>query len=154
MTREITFKNSKRTYQGVPIIASNMDTVGTFKMAKAIGNFGLFTAIHKYYTIEEWKKFGGNTHISYDHLLQCLCFLKIEIIFLDENPELINHVAPSSGSGPEDFERLCGILKAVPELSYICLDVANGYTQQFVEFVRKTRQTFPNHTIIVSFLKF
>lgn len=73
-------------------------------------------------------------------------------IILEENPQLVDFVAPSSGSGNEDFERLCNILRAVPSLSYICLDVANGYTQHFVEFVRKTRNTFPTHTIIVSIL--
>lgn len=67
-----------------------------------------------------------------------------------ENPGILDHVAVSSGSGKDDFERLSEILRAVPQLSYVCLDVANGYTQHFVEFVRKTRSTFPTHTIIVS----
>lgn len=124
MTREITFKNSKRTFRGIPIIASNMDTVGTFEMAKAIGKHKLFTTIHKYYSVDDWKRFA------------------------EENPELMDYVAASSGSGNENFERLSNILNAVPSLSYVCLDVANGYTQHFVEFVRKTRSTFPSHTII------
>ena len=34
--REITFRNSKQTYNGIPIMASNMDTVGTFEMAKTL----------------------------------------------------------------------------------------------------------------------
>ena len=34
--REIVFRNSKQTYNGVPIMASNMDTVGTFEMAKTL----------------------------------------------------------------------------------------------------------------------
>ena len=33
MERTITFRNSKFSWTGVPIIASNMDTVGTFEMA-------------------------------------------------------------------------------------------------------------------------
>jgi GMP reductase len=36
LTREIVFRNSKLTFSGVPVIASNMDTVGTFEMAKAL----------------------------------------------------------------------------------------------------------------------
>ena len=59
------------------------------------------------------------------------------------------HVAVSSGSGEEDYKHLCAILKAVPELNYICLDVANGYSEHFVSFVRKTRKDFPNHTLMV-----
>lgn len=34
--RNITFRNSKQTYNGIPVMASNMDTVGTFEMAKAL----------------------------------------------------------------------------------------------------------------------
>jgi NADH:ubiquinone oxidoreductase subunit 2 (subunit N) len=37
MTREITFCHSKQKFKGVPIMASNMDTVGTFEMALALG---------------------------------------------------------------------------------------------------------------------
>jgi GMP reductase len=33
LTREFLFRHSKKTYEGIPIIASNMDTVGTFEMA-------------------------------------------------------------------------------------------------------------------------
>ncbi|XP_060815716.1 GMP reductase 1-like isoform X1 [Bombus pascuorum] len=121
---EITFRNSKQTYKGIPIIASNMDTVGTFEMAKALSKYGLFTTIHKYYSVEEWKDFAS------------------------ENAENLKYVAASSGTGKEDFERLSNVLTAVPELSFICLDVANGYSQHFVEYVRKVRAEFPNHTII------
>lgn len=33
LTRTFTFRNSKQTYTGIPIIVANMDTVGTFEMA-------------------------------------------------------------------------------------------------------------------------
>lgn len=59
-------------------------------------------------------------------------------------------MAASSGTGNEDFERLSNVLAAIPELSFICIDVANGYSQHFVEYVRKVRSEFPQHTIIVS----
>lgn len=58
--------------------------------------------------------------------------------------------AASSGTGKDDFERLSDILNAVAGIKYICLDVANGYSQHFVEYLRKVRASFPNHTIIVS----
>ncbi|EFN72360.1 GMP reductase 1 [Camponotus floridanus] len=74
---------------------------------------GLFTTIHKYYTADEWKNF---------------CTL---------NPDCIKNIAVSSGTGNEDYERLSSILEAVPELLFICIDVANGYSQHFVEYVRK-----------------
>lgn len=51
--------------------------------------------------------------------------------------------------GDSDFEKLNEILKSIPGITFICLDVANGYSQHFVEYVRKVRGAFPQHTIIV-----
>ena len=62
---------------------------------------------------------------------------------------LPQHVAVSSGSGSEDFTRLKEITAAISDLHYICLDVANGYSEHFVDFVRKTREELPKHTILV-----
>lgn len=57
-------------------------------------------------------------------------------------------MAASSGTAEGDFERLCDILENVPEVKFICLDVANGYSQFFVEYVEKVRKAFPTHTIL------
>jgi len=122
--RQIAFKNSGATYNGIPVIASNMDTVGTFEMAKALAKHGCFTCMHKYYSVEEW------------------------VAFAKENPEAIQHVAASSGTGEGDFERLKAILEAVPKVSFVCLDVANGYSEHFVMYVRKVRKAFPSITIM------
>ncbi|RZC36259.1 GMP reductase 1-like, partial [Asbolus verrucosus] len=122
--REITFRNSKQTYNGIPVMASNMDTVGTFEMAEALSKHGLFTCIHKYYSVEQWKQFA------------------------EEHPKSLPHVAASSGMTDSDFGKLSDILNSIPGVTFICLDVANGYSQHFVEFVRKVRSAFPSHTII------
>ena len=61
-------------------------------------------------------------------------------------------MAASSGTGQGDFERLTQILTEIPGVTYICLDVANGYSQHFVEYVRQVRASFPSHTIIVSYI--
>ncbi|XP_057319181.1 GMP reductase 1-like [Microplitis mediator] len=122
--REMTFRNSKRTYKGIPVMASNMDTVGTFEMAKALAKHGIFTAVHKYYTAEEWKEFAS------------------------KNLDCLKHMAVSSGTSENDFDRLKTVIGAVPDIEFICLDVANGYSQHFVEHVRKVRAEFPSHTII------
>ena len=61
LEREFTFKNSKKTWTGIPIIAANMDTVGTFEMAKALASEKIMTAIHKHYSIEEWSAFLENS---------------------------------------------------------------------------------------------
>ncbi|XP_005290171.2 GMP reductase 2 [Chrysemys picta bellii] len=124
LLRSFTFRNSHQTYSGIPIIAANMDTVGTFEMAKVLCKFSLFTAIHKHYKLEEWKEFAA------------------------QEPDCLQHVAASSGTGPSDFEQLEKILEALPQLRYICLDVANGYSEHFVQFLRDVRKRFPDHTIM------
>lgn len=87
---------------------------------------GLFTTVHKYYTVDEWKKFAS------------------------ENPDCLPNMAASAGMAQSDFERLSEVLQGVPGITFICLDVANGYSQHFVDYVRKVRAAFPTHTIIVS----
>ncbi|XP_019620180.1 PREDICTED: GMP reductase 2-like [Branchiostoma belcheri] len=125
LVRTVTkFRNSGQTYSGVPVIAANMDTVGTFEMAKALSKHGCFTAIHKHYSVEAWEDFGRN------------------------NPDVIQNVAVSAGALKGDFDKLASILASVPQLKFICLDVANGYSEAFVETVREVRKKFPKHTIM------
>uniref|UniRef100_A0A8D2HAF5 GMP reductase n=1 Tax=Urocitellus parryii TaxID=9999 RepID=A0A8D2HAF5_UROPR len=124
LTRSFSFRNSKQMYNGVPIIAANMDTVGTFEMAKVLCKFSLFTAVHKHYSLHQWQEFAG------------------------QNPDCLQYLAASSGTGSSDFEQLEQILEAIPQVKYICLDVANGYSEHFVEFVKDVRKRFPQHTIM------
>uniref|UniRef100_A0A8C0A9N0 GMP reductase n=1 Tax=Bos mutus grunniens TaxID=30521 RepID=A0A8C0A9N0_BOSMU len=124
LERTFTFRNSKQTYSGIPIIVANMDTVGTFEMAVVMSQHSMFTAIHKHYTLDDWKLFAAN------------------------HPECLQHVAVSSGSGKDDLEKMSNILEAVPQVKFICLDVANGYSEHFVEFVKLVRSRFPEHTIM------
>lgn len=124
MERTITFRNSKFTWTGVPIIASNMDTVGTFEMAVTLAKHKVLTTIHKHYALDAWRQFAA------------------------EHPDSLYYVAASSGTGVADLEKLAAILEAVPAIQFICLDVANGYSEQFVEGVRKVRAAHPQHTIM------
>lgn len=125
LEREFTFLNSKLKWKGIPIMAANMDTVGTFEMATELAKYGLFTAIHKHYTPENWNAF----------LTNC-----------DEN--LTNFIAISTGTGKTDSQKLATIFKQNSNLKFICIDVANGYSEHFVNFVKKTREKYPNKTII------
>jgi GMP reductase len=123
LKRTYTFKHSKATWSGIPIMASNMDGVGTFEMATALQKDLLFTCLVKSYNsdIEKWK----------------------DALALD--PE---NIAVSTGVGEKDFERLKYILTAVNSIKFICIDVANGYGEYFGDYVSKVRAEFPNHTII------
>jgi len=125
LERTFKFLHSEITWTGVPIMAANMDTVGTFEMALAISEKGLFTAIHKHYTIEEWNQ------------------------FLNTAPKGIeNYIAVSTGTGVNDLEKLGAIFSSNPHLKFICIDVANGYSEHFVSFVKKARQQYPDKVII------
>lgn len=70
--------------------------------------------------------------------------------FAKNNKDCLPHVAVSCGINDAEFDKLKTIIEAIPDISFICLDVANGYTQQFVDIVKKTRTAYPQHTIIVS----
>ncbi|XP_037039218.1 GMP reductase 1-like [Bradysia coprophila] len=124
LNRTFKFRNSNADYEGIPIIASNMDTVGTFEMAAALQKHNCFTTIHKHYRLEDWVKFA------------------------DENPTVLTNVAVSAGASKEDFEKVKKIIELVPAINYLCLDVANGYSQLFVDCVASFRDEFPKKTII------
>ncbi|KAE9417393.1 hypothetical protein Angca_009109 [Angiostrongylus cantonensis] len=127
LVREYVFRNSKKEYSGIPIIASNMDSVGTFEMAKALSAHKMFTTIHKHYTAIEWELFRNDVLGSND---------------------VFNHIAVSSGISDSDFKKLREICNAISCLDYICIDVANGYSECFIDFIRKIREEFPIHTIL------
>ena len=125
LERNFTFVNSKKKWSGVPIIAANMDTVGTFEMAEALAKEKIITAIHKHYTPEEWTA------------------------FLKNQPDSIyEYIALSTGSGNADEEKIKQIMEEHPQIEFLCIDVANGYSEHFVEFVKNARRNFPDKTII------
>ncbi len=125
LERTFKFMHSKATWTGIPIMAANMDTVGTFEMAKALSEKQVFTTIHKHYTTAQWDA------------------------FMKEAPKGIeNYIAVSTGTGSDDLGRLATIIQAHKQLKFICIDVANGYSQHFVNFVKKTREQFTDKIII------
>lgn len=125
LQREFSFLNSQVNWKGVPIIAANMDTVGTFEMANALSQTQLITAIHKHYTLEQWANFIHNS-----------------------NSSITDYIAVSTGTGQKDSEKLDYLLQQHAELKFICIDVANGYSQHFVDFVKKTRDTYSDKVIL------
>jgi len=125
LEREFKFLHSTTTWTGVPIMAANMDTVGTFEMAKALAEEKLFTAIHKHYSVQEWNDF-----------------------LHDLAPEMYKYIAISTGTGKVDSKKIAQIFEANPLLKFICIDVANGYSEHFVNFVQQTRKQYPDKVII------
>ena len=105
LTRKFTFKHSKHTWTGVPIVASNMDHTGTISMFNAMSEHKMLTALCKF---TEWPKNGW-------HYL-------IQTIGLDQNLDALDY----------------------DDSHWICLDVANGYTERFNDYVTLMR----NHEAI------
>ncbi len=125
LERTFKFMHSEIKWTGVPIMAANMDTVGTFEMALALQKHQMLTALHKHYTIEEWNA------------------------FLASAPDGIeNHIAVSTGTGPMDTEKVDEIFRQNPQLKFICIDVANGYSEHFVHYVQEARNRFPDKVIM------
>ncbi len=123
--REFTFLHNRKKWSGVPLIAANMDTVGTFEMAEALYKDKIITAVHKHYSVQEWSD-----------------FLK------DKSDDFYQYIALSTGTGKADEEKIKLILDANPKIQFLCIDVANGYSEHFVEFVKKARQNFPDKIIM------
>lgn len=114
-----------KTLTCVPIIAANMDTTGTFAMAEAFAAHKCLVAIHKHYTVEEWLAFDKTA-----------------------SDETMQHLALSMGSSDRDFEKAIEICEKVPRINMLCLDVANGYAQVFVDSLQRVRKRFPEMIIM------
>lgn len=125
LNRKFKFLHTQQEWEGVPIIAANMDTVGTFDIAKALAKHGLMTAVHKHYSLDDWKN------------------------FLKQTDEYVwDKVAVSTGISHSDLEKTSEILSLNSYLRFICIDVANGYSEHFVKFVKKIRKQQPDKVII------
>ncbi|HEX4875535.1 MAG TPA: IMP dehydrogenase, partial [Chitinophagaceae bacterium] len=125
LLRKFKFMHTGTAWEGIPVMAANMDTVGTFEMAKALAKHQLFTAVHKHYSPQQWKSFmqaGGD--------------------------QLTEYLAVSTGTAPADAAKLDIILKENTSLRFICIDVANGYSEKFVAFVKSIRDKYPSKVIL------
>lgn len=116
-------------WKGIPIMASNMDGVGTFSMARSLQEYNMITVIKKHYTFRQWK------------------------IAMSEGLSLSN-IAVSTGTNAiwdnhaRDYITAKAVLKEWPDVKFICIDVANGYQQNFVDFVSRVREELPDKIII------
>jgi GMP reductase len=124
ITREFSFRHARTPYRGIPIIAANMDTIGTFEMALALDRFGLSTALHKHYEVDDYVRFFTSLE------RKPAAFYSMGITRADE----------------DKFERL---VQAAPgAVQFVCVDVANGYHENFVTFVTRLRSRHPELAIM------
>ena len=121
LERTYTFYHSKKEWTGVPIMTSNMDTVGTFDMHEELSLHGLVTCIARHY-----NKDGTQWHLA----------------------ERRNKLCVMSGISDNEILELVGVANTFPDISFVGLDVANGYTINFVQAIKHLRMHLPDATII------
>lgn len=120
---DYTFKYSTVKWNGVPIIAANMDSTGTFGVYRILSKFNIVTAMNKFYTLEDYRK-------------------EYYSMKLDPNLFMV-----STGIQDEDFENLVTILDQIP-CNWICIDIANGYIPKLLDFCKKVREKYPTKIIV------
>jgi len=109
---------------GIPIIAANMTTVASVKVAEVLAKHDCWTALHKFYDLPFLEKFF-------------------------KEADGVNHrVFYTMGTSDGDYQKLRMLYKLAVPLPHILIDIANGYRQNFVEFVREIREMFPASVIM------
>ena len=121
LTRTYTFRNSKQQYKGIPIMAANMDGVGTWDMNDVLARQGMLTAIVKHYPIATQVEHFN--HPGSDFAVYSMGITE---------DDLAKFRAVNSGS----------------VITYVCIDVANGYSERFIDFVARFRDEFPDKVIM------
>ena len=127
LERTFTFRNSHRYWSGIGIMAANMDGVGTFEMAEKLATYKMFTCLRKNYTAEDLILWIGRTGYA-----------------------IQDYWAYGLGIKQEEYENFKLVKRMLPKdnIKFVCIDVANGYTERFVEFVKKFRSENPDLIII------
>ena len=135
LNRSFTFRNYEPDFPeniddvhctGIPIMASNMDGVGTFEMADTLAKKSIFTCLVKTYSADELIEF-----------------------FDTDDYERTNYVAMSIGTSDDDWCKLQSVMAmADGNLKYVCMDIANGYSEHFAQHVKKVRNAYPHIVII------
>ena len=116
-------ENVNINWKGVPVIAANMDTIGTFEVYDKLKEHKIITALHKHYTLEDYLEKNKSDRLDPEYFMV------------------------STGISDNDYIKLKSILSNI-NFKWICIDVANGYMNKLVEFCRKVRDLYPNKLIV------
>lgn len=128
LVRQFYFAHSPRTLKCSPIVVANMDTTGTFSMAKSLCPQDAIVCLHKHYKVEDLEEF----YLS--------------------NQDISDKVFCSLGTSNNDVEklqRLMFVLKMKGAyLPNLCIDVANGYSETFAAVLAQLRNMYPESIIM------
>ena len=161
LMREFTFKNAGGEgadpkgygWRGVPIVASNMDTVGTFETAKALAQHHMLTCISKHNDIKRWlhKLNGYGVYKSSEQREGGVW--KHDRHSDNWQNRIYEHISPSIGikydpNETDDIDYLNSIQWNFYHNRFVCIDAANGYTSRFCDFIKRVRDEHPALIII------
>lgn len=124
LNRTFSFLHSKRKWTGIPVIASNLDTLGVFDVADEMARYEMLTCLHKYYSIKHIMEY-----LSGYYPRKNACFTTF-------------------GIGKDDKEKLKQFRQLHYDLPMICLDIANGYISQFINSIKEARELYPNSILM------
>lgn len=123
LNKSFRFYNSDQSWSGIPIAIANMDTTGTFDMADALcAKFNNIVCLHKHYKPEEYV----------------------------ERISDLNNYWYTIGIKENDLLKLAQLVETIGDIPNICIDVANGYTENFVNFCKTVRKRFGSRPIIMA----
>jgi len=123
LKRTYKFKYSNSEWSGIPIMGANMDGVGELGVAEKMSEFDMITCLTKQHDVKKLNQYK-----------------KIKSIY--------KNIALSVGIKKEDFNMLDKLLKEFNFIKFICIDVANGYSERFSKFIKSVREKYPTKTII------
>ena len=126
LNRKFTFRHSEDVWEGIPVIAANMDTTGTFEIADSLKKERMLTAIHKFYSLDDWAQAIKSNQIDLKY-----CAVTFGVEEAENAEEFFNFLKKNNLNKPK----------------FICLDVANGYTELFLDLVKRIRENFTNPLI-------
>ena len=123
---KILFPASGINWTGVPIMASNMDNVGTFEMGFALQNFHMTNAVSKFYNKDAWvKSISNGLDLEFN-------FITFGLQEISEIDEIISYI----------------LQKTNKNIKTIVFDIPNGYIEKFSKIISEARKEFPKLGII------
>lgn len=128
INRTFNFKYSSRSWTGIPVISSNMDTTGTFEIANVLSHYNIVTALHKHYSVDELYNYIMSRNLNYTN----------------------NSIFISVGIGDNDWQKYLDLSDKLSFHPNLCIDVANGYMEKFSEFCQKARSKIGDSSIIMA----
>ena len=120
--RDFSFKHTDGTWSGVLSLQPTWTRLG-FLVANVLQDHGMLTCLQKFYSVKELQQAWED----------------------GVDPK---NIAVTCGSTDESLQLLKRKMATHADLQMICIDVANGYREVFLEFVKVVRREFPDKIII------